>query len=322
MSALRFGIVGAGRIAASYADALARSEHATLAAAADVRLDAARALSDAAFTSHEALLDLGLDAVVICTPPHVHAAIAASFLEAGVAVLCEKPLSVDLASAKGLIAVAQRTGTQLAMASKFRYVADVVDARRMIAEGAIGDVTLFENCFTGRVDMRDRWNAQPELSGGGVLIDNGTHSVDVMRYFLGPLAKLQAVDGPRTQGLAVEETVHLFVQSATGALGSIDLSWSIHKPRDTYIEIYGSDGALQLGWRGSRWKRQADAEWTSFGSGYDKVQAFVRQIDNFAGALAGREELWIGHEDALASVAVIEAAYRSMRQQNWVEIHA
>jgi predicted dehydrogenase len=165
--------------------------------------------------------------------------------------------------------------------------------------------------------MTRRWNSNPDVSGGGVLIDNGTHSVDVMRYFLGPLESVQVSEGRRIQDLLVEDTVRMSVRSESGAMGSIDLSWSINKELPTYISIYGSAGTLHVGWKESRYKVGDKGEWQQFGQGYDKHQAFTAQLDNFARAVGGEEELRITPEDALASVEVIEAAYTALRESRW-----
>jgi predicted dehydrogenase len=107
------------------------------------------------------------------------------------------------------------------------------------------------------------------------------------------------------------------VRSVDGALGSIDLSWSIDKEQPAYISIYGTLGTLQVGWKRSQYRRFEDKDWTEFGAGYNKVAAFVRQIENFAAALGGVEELIVSPEDALASVEAIEVAYRALAQSAW-----
>jgi predicted dehydrogenase len=169
--------------------------------------------------------------------------------------------------------------------------------------------------------MSSRWNSDPEISGGGVLIDNGSHSVDLMRYFLGPVADVQVVEGKRVQGLAVEDTVRIFVRSNTGVMGNIDLSWSINKELDSYIKIYGSHGTISVGWKESKYRQSSSPDWVVFGRGYDKVQAFRSQIDNFARAIKGQEMLLITAEEALASVEVIEAAYNSLRRDHWITVN-
>jgi len=277
---LKFGIVGAGRIAQSYAEALEVADAAQVVAVADVNRDAAQALAERlhcpAYASHAAMAsDLSLDAVVVCTPPATHHDICLELFGRGVHVLCEKPLSLNSASAQTMIDAARKSGVMLMMASKFRYAEDVVRARSLVASNTIGEVVLLDNAFTSHVEMRSRWNSDPAISGGGVLIDNGTHSVDLMRYFLGLLTEVHVVEGKRSQGLAVEETVRLCVRNGDGVLGNIDLSWSIDKQLSSFLNIYGTQGTISVGWRESKYRLASSRDWIVFGHGYDKDRKSV-----------------------------------------------
>jgi len=322
---VRFGLVGAGAISQSYALAFESCSIAKVAAVSDTNLTAAQELAQklkcGAYSSHSMMAhESELDAVLICTPPITHPDICLEFLEQGIAVLCEKPLSVDVASALQMIQKARSTGIKMTMASKFRFVEDVTRAKNLVASGVLGEIVMVENFFTSHVDMRNRWNSNPAVSGGGVLIDNGTHSVDLIRYFAGPLKEIHVVEGKRSQHLPVEETVHVFVRSESGVLGTVDLSWVINKELESYLRIYGSEGTISVGWKESKFLLSGNREWKLFGKGYNKVQAFRSQIENFAKALRGEEMLLLTLDDALASVQVIESAYASLRDSSWISI--
>ena len=319
-------VVGCGGIAQAYLQALQRAPAFRMVAAVDT--DAARA--DAAAAPHgartsrdlAALLAEGLrfDAELVLTPPTTHEALATSLLAAGAHVLCEKPLTVSTVQAQRMLRAARSHGRLLMMGSKFRYTPDMSKAKELLEQGVIGDVLLFENVFCARVDMSRRWNSVRSVAGGGVLLDNGCHSVDIARYLIGPLARVQALFGKPVQKLEVEDTARLLFETAAGAMGAIDLSWSLHKEVPSYVRLYGSKGTLEIGWKASRYKRESDKDWTQFGNGYDKVAAFAAQLQNFARSIAGTEKPVITDVDALASVQVIEEAYRSAHEQKWHEI--
>jgi predicted dehydrogenase len=322
---LRFGLIGAGKVAQAYAQAFVSCEEAELVAVADSCLSVARAMGERmgcrSYGDLESMLaDSHIDGAIVCTPPASHSDISIALLNAGVHVLCEKPFSTTVREACRMVRAARKNGLRLTMASKFRFVTDVISAKSMVSSGMFGDLVLFENVFASRVDMSNRWNSIPEISGGGVLIDNGTHSVDLMRYFLGPLAEVHVLEGRRSQGLPVEDTVAMFVRSTSGAIGSIDLSWSIDKQRPSFLDIYGSRGAISVGWKESRYCDYAAGGWVVFGRGYDKLQAFHSQIENFSRAIRGEEPLLLTGEEAVSSVATMEAAYRALRETQWVEI--
>lgn len=320
---LRFAMVGAGAIAQSYAQAFSQCRSAQLVGVADTRAEAAEAVAASlgcrSFTCHRQMVDeMSPEAVVVCTPPVSHPEIGQWLLRRGIHVLCEKPLAIDSKAARRMFDTAEAGNARLTMATKFRFVDDVVRAKAIVASGILGEIVLFENTFTAQVDMTQRWNSDPRISGGGVLIDNGTHSVDIMRYFLGPLAEIQVVEGKRVQGLPVEDTVRMFVRSDSGVMGSIDLSWAINKQQPHYICIYGSQGTVVVGWRESKYRRRSDEDWITFGSGYNKLQAFTEQIENFAQAIRGEDTLRVSAEDALASVETVEAAYAALERSRWL----
>ena len=324
-SPFKFGLVGVGAISQAYVQAMSGSESASISAVADVRTEPAKALAEQlecrSYDDHRKMLEEEkLDAVLVCTPPSTHREIALAAIDRGHHVLCEKPLSLDSASAEEMTQAAERAGVMLTMSSKFRYVEDVVRAKSIVASGILGELILFANAFTSRVDMSRRWNSVPQTSGGGVLIDNGTHSVDILRYFLGPLAQVHAVEGRRVQQLPVEDTVQLFIRSSGGVMGSIDLSWSLNKEAESFIEIYGSNGTIRVGWKQSQYRQSGNSDWVVFGKGYDKIRAFNRLVEDFCRAARGGESALISAEDALASVNVVEAAYESLRQNNWIKV--
>ena len=326
MTPLRIGLVGAGSIAHAYVQAMRQSSDGRLAAVADVRLDAAQALAEggqcAAWDSVGAMLaGTPCDAAIVCTPPATHPAICRTLLERRIPVLCEKPLCIGSAEAAALAALAQDTGVLFTMATKFRFVDDVVAARSMVASKVVGDVLMLENAFTARVDMTQRWNSDPRVSGGGVLIDNGTHSVDLVRFFLGPITEVHAAAGRRMQPIEVEDSAQLWVRTRADVLGTIDLSWSVNKEQETYLQVHGTQGTIRVGWKRSVYKQLSSSQWVEFGTGYDKVRAFANQIRNFCRAVRGEEAPLVSLEDALASVQVIEAAYRSLQAGKWVALN-
>jgi len=322
---VRFGLIGCGRIAQSHIEAFARVPDARLVAIAEPREAAGKAAAEGArarhFSDYRDPEVAGLvDALIVCAPPSEHPRIVEHFLQLGKHVLCEKPLTIRSSEAVELARIAQQKGMTLMMASKFRYTDDMIQAKAIIEAGTLGNVLEFENVFTGKVAMKERWNCDPKISGGGVLIDNGSHSVDIARYLLGPLAAVQAQPGVQGQGLSVEDSAYLWLRTANGVMGTVDLSWTIHKESPWYVSVYGSAGTLNVGWQSSQYRHDGSAGWVKFGNGYDKVAAFSKQLQNFVDTLRGSAAPLMGIEDALASVRVVEAAYKSIGTRTWVPV--
>lgn len=321
----KLGLIGCGRISQAYVQAIQASPSLKLTAVMDTRSEAARSTAEAndcrMFTDLETFVrEGGMEGAIICAPPAEHRPIACELLSHGIHVLCEKPMSPTWSDAVEMVNTATEMDLVLMMASKFRYVEDIIRAKAIITSGMLGEIQFYENRFCSKVNMKDRWNSNPEIAGGGVLIDNGTHSADIVRYLLGPIRKVHAEEGKRIMALPVEDTTCLSFQTQGGVNGTVYLSWSLDINVGGYINIYGTEGALSIGWKEAKYQHHGHDEWVKFGVGYNKVDAFKNQVMNFVDTVRGADEPVITMEDGLASVRVIEAAYRSMHEQNWQEV--
>ncbi|MGC8863679.1 MAG: Gfo/Idh/MocA family protein, partial [Armatimonadota bacterium] len=167
---MRIGIIGCGGIASEHVRGYRECDDVEIAAGAD--LDIQRAINlvgeGHAYPSYEDLLTKEkLDAVSVCTPPKFHKEAVCAALEAGVAVLCEKPLALNAGEARQMVECAERTGKLLVTAFCHRFHEPVLRAREIIRSGKIGSVIMFRNRFGAKMDMTKVWFSKPDVSGGG-----------------------------------------------------------------------------------------------------------------------------------------------------------
>ena len=231
---IRLACIGCGRIAQDHLDAISMIKTAKIVSVVDINTDVVESVANQfkcdSFSSYTDLFDKSdIDAVLICTPPDTHTEIISYFLDRGIHVLCEKPLATNTKDGEKIWKKAKDANVICMMATKFRFVEDIIKAKGIIESGKLGNILFFENTFSSYVDMSKRWNAQPKISGGGVLIDNGTHSLDIAKFLLGGIDSIQVVQGAQIQNISVEDSVKVFFKSIGEVLGSIDLSWSINK---------------------------------------------------------------------------------------------
>lgn len=320
---MRIGIVGLGWAGRIHLEALRRLPEARIAGVADPA-PAARAAAagiPAYAEVDEMLAAEAPEAVVVATPPATHAEIAVACLRRGVHVLCEKPLALATWDALRMLQTANSVRRRLVVASKFRYVPAIQRARELLVAGELGDPIAFDISFCSPVDMRRRWNAQPEVSGGGVIRDNGCHAFDIASFLFGSPRRVLATRLKAMQEVAVEDSATMQVWATADVIGRIDVSWSLTPARESYLVVHGTRGSLEVGWRTSRLHRPGQAP-LEIGGAYDKLGAHRDMLASFVGMIGNRCEPWISGSECLEVVAAVDAAYRSLESGSaeWVAI--
>lgn len=252
---MRIGLIGAGNIGRLRANAINKSNSCELVAVADLDLqratDIATTSGATAYTDFRQMLASGsVDAVIVSTPPPLHEEIVISALDSGIHVLCEKPLSNTLESAKRIVEAAANTKCKLATGFNFRFIPSVQYLRNTIDSGIIGELDHVR-AFAGHVGLTEfkaDWEHDKKVVGGGALMDIGIHMIDLVRYTLGDVAEVYGMateniwklDGSEDNGFAI-------MRSPEGKTATLHASWSEWKGYKFQIEAYGDRGMVQAG---------------------------------------------------------------------------
>jgi predicted dehydrogenase len=331
---LRVGLIGCGGIGKLRAQALDRSEAARLTVVSD--LDRRRAESLARI--HQARVEADwralvrredVDAVVVSTPPDVHAEMCIEALRCGRHVLCEKPLARSAAECKEIVAAADGHGRFLACGFNYRFYPSIQKARELLDSGTIGDLDHIRS-YTGysAAEHGQAWLHDPDIMGGGALRDNGIHLIDLTRYFLGEAVEAQGcASGSVWRFPGCEDNGFLLLRNARGNVASVQASWTEWRKYRLVLDIYGSRGAIRASCfpmlvdvvsaaeRGGRTRRRRFLFPVTFVMEHLRtyrwvvVQSFVEEFQAFALAASGRTPgaLATGH-DGWRAVAIAEAA--------------
>jgi predicted dehydrogenase len=256
----RLGFLGVGWIGRHRLDAVAASGAATVAAVCDA--DAARATEVAmaaagarAVASLDALLEAGVDGVVIATPSALHAAQAVRALEAGAAVFCQKPLARTAAEAQRVVDAARAADRLLAVDYCYRELRASRQLRERVQAGAYGRVYALDLVFHNAYGPDRAWSRDPALAGGGCLMDLGTHLVDLALWLLdfprveSAAGRLLAGGEPLVAGAPmVEDFATAELALAGGVHARLACSWEAHAGRDAVVEVrvHGTAGGAAL----------------------------------------------------------------------------
>lgn len=251
MTQLRIGIIGCGKVGSIHAAALQGIPEARFVAACDANAERAAAFAARygakPFTDLPAMLK-EVDAVLVGTPHPLHAGPAVLAAKAGVHVLVEKPMAATLADCDAMLAAAKASGVSIGVISQRRFFAPVQRMKAAIDAGKIGTPSLgLFLMYSWREPSyyhSDPWRGKWDTEGGGVLVNQSPHQLDILLWLLGPAAEVSGywanVNHPNVE---VDDTAVASIRFRNGGLGSIISSVSQKPGIFTKVHVHGSNGA-------------------------------------------------------------------------------
>lgn len=317
---LRVGIVGCGGIANSRLQTYQKQPDVTVTAVYDVVKPAAEAFAAKAAAavagSLEELADM-VDAVSICTPPAVHFDNARVFLDRRIPILCEKPLEVDATRAEQLAQAVRKAGSIFMTAYCHRFHPAVVELRKLIDAGTLGAPVVCRVMFSGYLALKGNHRANPKLSGGGCLVDNGSHAADLFRYLAGEPTQVQAFIGTVGQELEVEDVGVVQLNAGGRVFGQIANSFSLpvgsnvvewFGTKGTAVVSYWMPGAPDLAYRLAGQKEQVVVDCSTL------PDRFTGEISHFLDCVRTGKQPRVTVYDGLQVSRIVTAAYQSARE--------
>ena len=332
---LRLAVIGAGVMGRSHIERIRTSAECVLAAVCDPDLAlATRAAGGCPVHGDlpELLRRERIDGAIIATPNAEHREGGLLCAEAGVPMLVEKPIAATTADGSALVEAAARRGVPLLVGQHRRHSAFVRRAKQVVDAGDLGRLVSFTTLwFLRKPDdyYEVGWRTRP---GGGPVLTNLIHEIDLIRHFGGEIESVFAAASSAARGLAVEDSVAITLRLAGGALGSIAASdaavspWSYEltthenplytrTDRNCYF-LLGTEGSLAFP-RLTLWRHPGETGWQHRLSGtplpVDAVDPVAAQLSHFCDVIRGRAVPLVSGPDGLATLAATEAVLQSAR---------
>ena len=252
---MKIGILGGGNISGTHARAAAAIPGVELVAFHGSNRERTAVLAQPygarVYDDLDAFLDhRPMDLVAIGSPSGRHAEQGIAAAQRGLHVLVEKPLDITTARADALIAACERAGVKLGVFFQDRLRPAVVDIKRMIDSGELGTPVM----IAGRVRWYrppeyysgSKWRGTWELDGGGALMNQAIHTVDLVQWMFGPIAQVSGTVATRVHAIEVEDTAAAVIEFASGAIGTIEAATSLYPGYPRRLEVTGSNGTVIL----------------------------------------------------------------------------
>ena len=341
MKTVRFGLVGTGLIGGVHAGAISATSGARLVAVCgrdnQRTQEFASRYGARAFTNYrEMLAEDDIDVVDICTPSGTHADLGIEAARLGKHVLVEKPIDITLEQTDALIRACEHAERKLGVIFQSRLLPAVESLRNAVSDGRLGQL------FLG--DAYVKWYRSPEyygagswhgtraLDGGGALINQAIHTVDLLRWIMGPVESVFAfAKALRYPHIESEDTLVANLKFKNGALGVIEATTSVAPGFKRRLEISGEKGTIILdGDEIGVWSIEGEAQPESSAAGQStdgsKDPAAISDrghrlhIEDMVRAVISGSEPIIGGKEARKSLEICEAAYLSAREKRVVDM--
>ena len=251
-----FGIVGAGMISHFHANAIGAIKNASLVGVYSTNKNKSDQFASQhrciAYATLDGMLsNPEIDIVCICTPSGIHLDPAIKSIEAGKHCLIEKPLEVTLERCDEIIVAAHKAGVKIGVIFHSRFYENSKQLKSAIDEKRFGDLVLGDAYVkwsrSAEYYQSGKWRGTWKYDGGGALMNQGIHSVDLLQWYMGPVESVQSVvANVRHKNIEVEDTVVSTLKFANGALGTIESTTAVFPGALKRIEIMGTEGTAIL----------------------------------------------------------------------------
>ncbi|MEL6962045.1 MAG: Gfo/Idh/MocA family oxidoreductase [Pseudomonadota bacterium] len=333
---VRIGLIGAGMIGRKHAAYVSASPNADLVAVADPYPEArACAIQQQAtyYPSFEGMLSSEeLDGVIIAAPNELHEAAGIATAQRGLPMIIEKPIAADLSAASRLTAAAEKAGVPLLVGHHRRYNPRAQTARRLVQDGSLGHLVAVNVTWCVRKPDPYFKAAWKTLPGGGPILINLIHEIDLLRFICGEITEVMALSSNAIRGFDVEDSTSIALRFENGALGTVLISDTAPSPwtweqatgenhptfpanEENPARFFGTNAAMEFP-RLTIWRHQTAIDWNhpiaAETVSLPMIDVYAEQIAHFVRVIRDEEEPIITGKDAsqslAATLAVIEAA--------------